>query len=467
MSLLALVCLRLRRRRRASVLLALSLLLACSDTQDASRDADGGARDSGHTSAVDAGDHGAGAAGARDASSATGGSGSTRDGGSARDAGGTRDAGDIMLEDAAVHGASTDGGTTLCPDIGWCELSDTHLESVCPDSTKYPDLQANEGCSGVINDWSGGIADEKRNRLLIWGGGHRGYFGNEVYALDLERLVMTRLNDPSDIAGVDLDECTSPEAYPDGRPGSRHTYDGLAYEPKADAMFSVGGAGIPCGYAVTGTWILDLSSVDSTPLGGPAPWMNPKPDPFPIKATYGVVADYDPSSKRIIVDDTYNLWSYDITNSKYVKLNDSDQTGAHIDYHMTGRVDPKRKLFVIAGGGDAEGGGLRVFDIAAGSAYAQQDWTHEVEGCDALLAATSPGLAYDSAQDRMIGWAGGNAVITLDLDAKRCTTTEYANGPGAQNANGTFGRFRYFPKLGVFAVVNDYRRNAFALRLTK
>jgi hypothetical protein len=134
---------------------------------------------------------------------------------------------------------------------------------------------------------------------------------------------------------------------------------------------------------------------------------------------------------------------------------------------MTGRVDPKRKLFVIAGGGDAEGGGLRVFDIAAGSAYAQQDWTHDVQGCDALLAATSPGLAYDPVQDRMIGWAGGDSVITLDLDTKRCTTTAYPDGPGGQNENGTFGRFRYFPKLGVFAVVNDYRRNAFTLRLTK
>ena len=83
-------------------------------------------------------------------------------------------------------------------------------QSVCPDPAKYPDIQANEGCSGVINDWSGGIADEKRNRLLIWGGGHRGYFGNEVYALDLNAHVMRRLNDPSDISGVDLSNATRP-----------------------------------------------------------------------------------------------------------------------------------------------------------------------------------------------------------------------------------------------------------------
>ena len=72
-------------------------------------------------------------------------------------------------------------------------------------------------------------------------------------------------------------------------------------------------------------------------------------------------------------------------------LNDSDATSAHIDYHMTGRVDPKRNLFMIVGGGGNDGGGMQVFDIATGSDHAQQDWTSDVSGCDALLNANSPG----------------------------------------------------------------------------
>jgi hypothetical protein len=66
----------------------------------------------------------------------------------------------------------------------------------------------------------------------------------------------------------------------------------------------------------------------------------------------------------------------------------------------------------------------------------------------------------------MVGWAGGDTVYVFDPDAKACTTHEYGGGPGPQNENGTFGRFRYFPALGRFAVVNDYRKNAYALRLT-
>lgn len=361
-------------------------------------------------------------------------------------------------------GARTDGGA-LCGQPGWCELSNTRLRSVCPDAAKYPEIQANEGCSGVINDWSGGAADEKRNRLLIWGGGHRGYFGNEVYALDLGDVSMRRLNDPSSLAGVDVNDCKSPESYADGRPSSRHTYDGLAVSPDADRMFSLGGAGIPCGYAVTGTWTLSLGNIDTAPGGSATPWKEMKPDPYPSKASYGVVSDYDPTTKAVIVNDTFNLWSYDLAADRYTLLNDSNATSAHIDYHMTGRVDPKRNLFVIVGGDATNGGGMQVFDLA-GSSHAQQDWTKQVTGCDALLSANSPGLAYDAGRDRFVGWAGGNVVYLFDPAAKKCEAVTYPGGPKAQE-NGTFGRFRYFPSLGVFAVVNDPDQNAYTLRIAQ
>jgi hypothetical protein len=441
---------------RSLAVAALCALIGCSDDASSSH-GDSAARDAtteaGSSQRSDAGGH------APDAGRRT-------DAGRARDAGSR--AQDSGARDADTSPITPDAGgaiAKLCPNAGWCELPDTALHSVCPDPDQYPEIQANEGCGGVINDWSGGIADAKRNRLLIWGGGHRGYFGNEVYALDLNALAMQRLNDPSDLAGVDVNECTSPEAYADGRASSRHTYDGLAYVANADAMFALGGAGIPCGYALTGTWTLDLAKVDGAPLGSAAPWTNMSPDPYPSKASYGVVSDYDPNSERVLVNDTYNLWSYDLASNTYTLLNDSDATAAHIDYHMTGRVDPKRRLFIVVGGGGNDDGGMQVFDLGAGSDHAQQDWTHEVSGCDALLAASSPGLAYDAVRDRMIGWAGGDDVYVFNPDAKTCETTTYAGGPERQNENGTFGRFRAFPTLGVFAVVNDPDTNAFVLRL--
>ena len=107
---------------------------------------------------------------------------------------------------------------------------------------------------------------------------------------------------------------------------------------------------------------------------------------------------------------------------------------------------------------------MQVFDISPGSSYAQQNWTNQVSGCDGLMAALA-GPRLRSALDRLVGWAGGDTVYVFDPDAKACTTVSYGGGPGEQNANGTFGRFRYFPDLDVFAIVNDPQKNAYTLRL--
>jgi hypothetical protein len=373
------------------------------------------------------------------------------------------DGGSTDAPDASADG----GGTHGCTEIGWCELPDTKLESVCPDAQRYPAIQGYEGCGGVINDWSGGMGDTKRNRLLLWGGGHHGYFGNELYALELERGAIVRLNEPSDVSGVDFDECTPPEVYADGRPSSRHTYDGMVYLPDRDQMYTFAGSSVPCGYAVHSTWLLDLTAIEAAPSGKPAPWIDKDPQPYPTKAGYGLVADYDPNSKTVVLNDGYNLWAYDAGSNAYSLLNDSNATNAHIDYHMTGRVDPKRRLFIVVGGSSSPDGGMQVFDLSEGSDHAQQNWTKLATGCEPLLAAMSPGFAYDEKQDRFVGWAGGNDVYTFDADTKTCSKQTLSGGPGAQNENGTFGRFRYFRDLGVFAVVNGPGRNAWLLRLRR
>ena len=97
---------------------------------------------------------------------------------------------------------------------------------------------------GITNDWSGGAYDSARNRLIIWGGGHNGYYGNELYALDLDDSALTRLNDP----GLPIGDYTNcQEAIANGtQANSRHTYDGIEYIPTTDDLFVFGGA-LACG----------------------------------------------------------------------------------------------------------------------------------------------------------------------------------------------------------------------------
>jgi len=82
------------------------------------------------------------------------------------------------------------------------------------------------------------------------------------------------------------------------------------------------------------------------------------------------------------------------------------------------------------------GGGMQVFDLTGGT-HAQQNWTTQVTGCDALLSANSPGFAYDAGRDRFVGWAGGNVVYLFDPDAKKCDTVTYGGGPKAQRERQT------------------------------
>jgi hypothetical protein len=240
-----------------------------------------------------------------------------------------------------------------------------------------------------------------------------------------------------------------PEAYPDGKPSARHTYSGLAYLPSLDRIFAYGGSKSACGAMSEGTWMLDLVKMG---------WrsMDPHQGDSPANAP-GVIADYDPNTDTVFLSDTYNLFRYDPATNTYKRLR--ALLGA--DYHLAGVIDPGRKLFFLVGGP----GQFWAVNIQAGSGYPVQDWSRKVAGCEHLMYANSPGLAYDPVRKVVVGWTGGDTVYLFDPDTRSCSSQTYRGGPGLPQANGTFGRFRHFPGLGVFAVVNDWKQNAYLLRL--
>ena len=54
-----------------------------------------------------------------------------------------------------------------------------------------------QGCGGLINSWSSGLYDSERQRMVVWGGGHNDYGGNELYAFNLKTLAWEQLTTPS------------------------------------------------------------------------------------------------------------------------------------------------------------------------------------------------------------------------------------------------------------------------------
>ena len=338
-------------------------------------------------------------------------------------------------------------GQAIPTSPGWYNIPDTKLRSVCPpNGFGGSGYDFSSYCRYVIEAWNGAVFDSARNRLIIWGGGHADYFGNEIYALDLNSLTIKRLTDP----GLPL-TTSGPcqESLVNGtQPNSRHTYDGIAYMANVDRMFVFGGSLSPCGSFSQATWAFNFST---------SSWEKRNPSGSVPAAVPGIVSAYDPNSGKVFLHDNLDLYTYSYPTDSYQKLTNN---GIGIDYHMTGVIDPVRKKFVIIGAGQSW-----LYDISPSSTYAKQ--TLNTVGGDAIINSLYPGLAYDPVSDRIVAWNGGDAVYSLNLDTNTWTAvTSYSGGPGTAVANGTYKRWSYSPTSGVFVVVNSVDQNAFTFRLT-
>jgi len=337
--------------------------------------------------------------------------------------------------------------------LGWQAMPNTKIDTVCAATHGFAAVTGVEGCPAILS-WSGGVFDTKRDRLIVWGGGHNAYFGNELYAFDLATQQMNRLNDP----GLPLNDCN--DAIAGGtQPASRHTYDGIEYMANVDRMFVFGGA-IACagGGFGRGTWTFDFATMQWQRMNPAGPIPAPRGDAIAFSA-------YDPNTGLIFVHDSTNLFSYDFNTNTYRQLT---QNGSDVGFHSAATIDPKRRLFVIVGlNSNTNAGQVITYNIAPGSTFQRQ--TRSTTGGDAIIRSTYPGLDYDPVTDRIVAWNGGNDVLSLNLDSNIWSTTTFAGGPGAASPNqgrGTHGRWRYSAKSGVYVLVNGTSQDTFVFRLT-
>ena len=304
----------------------------------------------------------------------------------------------------------------------WLSVPDSTLEAVTPDPVKYAATRGMIGPAGVITAWSGGVFDSRRNRLVVWGGGYTDYAGNELYAFSTETMSWQRLTDPT------AQPRLSQEENDDGTPNARATYNGLAYLSHADRLFALGGARAGSGYGCKVAWTFDFESkkwAKKTPSG---------PNP---PGALGATCSYDAVAKKVWWGDTSGTYSLDIDADRWTKHNEDEF------YYLTGAIDPKRGLWVVAG--DRK---LFAYDIRGG-APVRQAW--KTTGGDSVLAKPNIGLDYDPVRDRIVAWAGG-AVYALDPDTKTWTAAG-ATGAPPPTRNGIFGRWRYVPALDAFVAV--------------
>ncbi|MGB6496515.1 MAG: Ig-like domain-containing protein, partial [Candidatus Acidiferrum sp.] len=356
------------------------------------------------------------------------------------------------------------GGGSIPSSLGWFSIPNTAYQSVCPSASAFASIQGQTGCSAVVDAWSGGMADTSRNRLVFWGGGHHDYWGNEVYALDLNALTINRLDTPSAVTGLDFTDDTY-ETYPDGTPSARHTYGGLTYIPGNDLMYVYGGGVSGFGTFSNATWTLSFSGL-STGSTGTCCWTNKSPSGGTPDSQFGELAAYDSNTSTVFLWDPWqaqsgHLWQYTVSTNSYKLLATYGTSGtAYMDGYQSGAIDTSRKLFFAIGNGK-----LLETSIASGSSYAVTDMSGSASGCSTAIGGAYPGVAFDSISNTIVIWQGGNSAYIYNPSTNACTTTTYSGGPTTVGQNGTYGRFQFFPALGVFAVCNEWTENCFTLRL--
>lgn len=342
--------------------------------------------------------------------------------------------------DAADPTLTTAEQTLLgLPADSWYQATGTHLHDVCSPVSSYGDgIYLTSGCDMIVNAWGGGAYDAQRQRMLVWGGGHADYGGNEVYALDLKSMTWLQLTDPSPPP-------FGQDPLADGNPVSRHTYDGVEYLAHRDTLLGWGGARSPDGNGTDVTWEFDLAA---------ATWTNRHATPPRYSSPYDFGFAYDPVGHKVYLHSHAVLSVYDPDANQWSELADfgyPPYSGIFDSWvSRTGAFDPLRRLFVSAGAGAR----MLVYQVDDQQVLALDGAWSSVTGGDGVLGRGAPGIDFDSAAQQLIAWSGG-APYALDADAKRWVEHSALGAPAAQCPNGTYGRWRYAARYNVFVLVNS------------
>ncbi len=344
---------------------------------------------------------------------------------------------------------------TLAPGH-WYEVADSKLEDVLPDPLPVG-YNRHGRPMAIMDEWSGGAFDAKRNRLIVWGGGHNNYSGNELYVFDVAALRWTRLTEPStDIGG---DEASG--HYPDGQPRSRHTYDYVEYVPSIDRFCSFGASGqFPSG----GT---ETSSVDCFDFDTNT-WETDQYKSVPkrkYESNLNAVSAYDEVTGYVFLHTTstgddprmFRWRPAEPGSDKWKVLTGPDW----IQYNLTAEIDPEHRI-MIAIGNDKH------YAWRLGKSGAARRTNPKWEGDNSIVKSPAPGLAYDPVGKHIVAWHGGATIYVLQVETKSRWRWERRDPPANNKVVpprgvgvGTYGRFQYVPALDMFIAVNRISENVY------
>ncbi|MEM6991391.1 MAG: hypothetical protein AAF721_12860 [Myxococcota bacterium] len=348
----------------------------------------------------------------------------------------------------------------------WGEISLNTMWDLNPcDNDPQCTWSANLGQSAVLTVWNGGAFachEGELGSLVQWGGGHNGYWGNEVYVYDLASQTWERRSDPNpnpvvaDPANGELD---------DGTPSVMHTYETLSYHPATNSFVVLQGQVVHNNASANGAGHM-FSLTDNA-------WRRTAMIPGP---GYGNSA-YD-AKRELFWGSAQFTRFYSFDPSGPADAN--GRYGTAVDYHHAGigldsvaAIDPNNDIFVVADLRDAPT--IRVQDLTDPSS---EFVVISTEG--PMPSSGAGGFEWVSSRQRFY-WYGenGNDIRTLeppdnvgdgglagDWQSAAWQWTQLSPaGVGPQpRGNGTYGGWAWAPSIQSFVIVNDVQDAVFAYR---
>ncbi|GEM_PF-2442411 len=335
----------------------------------------------------------------------------------------------------------------------WYEAPNSHLRAVA--APRFNDGFDNNDIRGMLLAWNSGAYDTKRDRLVLLGGGHADYGGNEVYTFDVNLQKWIRLNNPSSYIGwTDGDSI-----MPDGTPMTVHTYDGVEYLPSVDKLIMQGEHGWKQAYHAAYGWLFDFDTKKWTQINN---------------ESGGIAGAYDPVTGNYYDHRPTGSWAVLREYNPVTNVRRSSTLTGPMDWPeiVIAAIDPIHRYYVAIRQDlqslDAYKNKVALFNL---NTFMTQAGTLQLTtGDTGIMAQNGPGFVWDPAINKFVAWAGGTDVYTLDPSTWVWTKVSPSSGntviPSTVASGGyVFGHFQYIPSKNIFIAVNSIDENVYFYKL--
>ncbi|SER03155.1 hypothetical protein SAMN05421690_100634 [Nitrosomonas sp. Nm51] len=165
----------------------------------------------------------------------------------------------------------------LAPENSWIKLNTNRYDDVWTPLEQRPappEAPAVGAPHSIIGAWSSMVWDPNRGNIMIYGGGHANYPGNEVYVWESSTLKWTRASLPSEVKHIIDGQFESIDGVLNA-PVAAHTYDNSEFFPLLDRFVTFGGAAFNTGSryihtdgSPTGPYFFNPALADQNAVGG-------------------------------------------------------------------------------------------------------------------------------------------------------------------------------------------------------